>query len=106
MDVQKIQTLFNGELLRKEWVRKQYKLFGLIVVLLFLYILCGYRSMKQQRHLSDLKKEVKEAKMEYLTISAKRVEQTRQSTISAALLNNNSKVKQNREPVLYIPNYE
>lgn len=103
MDVQKIQTLFNGELLRKEWVRKQYKLFGLIVVLLFLYILCGYRSMKQQRHLSDLKKEVKEAKMEYLTISAKRVEMTRQSTISAALKQQQSKIKENRIPVKYLP---
>lgn len=106
MDIKRVQSWLNGELLQREWMKKQYKLIGLIGVLVFIYIACGYGSMKQQRYLSDLKKEVKDAKMEYLTISAKRVEQTRQSTISAALLNNNSKVKQNREPVLYIPNYE
>ena len=99
MDVQKIQTLLNGELLRKDWVRKQYRLFALIVVLLFLYILGGYQSMRQQRHLSDLKREVREAKMEYLTVSAKRVEMTRQSTISRELKNNQSKINVNRVPV-------
>lgn len=102
MDVKKIQSWLSGEKLRSESFRKQYKLIGLIAVLLFVYILTGYNSMKQQRHLSDLKREVKMAKFEYLTISAELAEKTRQSKIHDQLQSQSSKLQENRTPIIQI----
>lgn len=102
MDVKKIQSWLSGEKLRSEAFRKQYKLIGLIAVLLFVYILTGYNSMKQQRHLSDLKREVKMAKFEYLTISAELAEKTRQSKIHDQLQSQSSKLQENRTPIIQI----
>ena len=103
MDVKKIQSWLSGEQLRSEFFRKQYKLIILIAVLLFVYILAGYNSMKQQRHLSDLKREVKMAKFEYLTISAQLAEQTRQSKIYERLRGGEAeRLEENRRPVIQI----
>ena len=72
----------NGEKLRSSKVRKQYKLIGLILVLIFVYITAGYRAMEQQHRLSDLRKEVRDKKFEYLTISSQLVNETRQSRVA------------------------
>lgn len=102
MDIKTIQSWLSGEKLRSDRFRKQYKLIAMIVVMLFFYILAGYNSMKQQRKLSDLKKEVKMAKFEYLTISAELSEETRQSRINDRLQNLYSPIKENNKPVIQI----
>ena len=98
----KIQGFLNGELLRSEWVRKQYKLIGLIVCLVFIYILAGYHSMQQQRRLSDLREEVKDKKFEYLTLSTQLVTVTRQSQVVKELESRGSKIKENKKPAIRI----
>lgn len=106
MDIKKIQSWLSGEQLRSDFLRKQYKLLALIAGLLFLYILAGYNSMKQQRRLSDLKREVKIAKFEYLTISAELAEKSRQSKIVDRLHDTGDKLQENRTPVIQIRQYK
>lgn len=92
----------NGEVLRSKSIQKYYKLAALIVVLIFVYILGGYHSMQQHRRLSDLKKEVKDIKFEYLTTSAERSELTRQSQVVQELRERNSDLKENKTPVMVV----
>ena len=98
-----IQNILSGETLRQESVRKQYKLIALIVGLVFLYILAGYHAAKQQHRLSDLQKEVKDKKFEYLTISSELVNITKMSNISHELQQRGSVVQESKEPALRIP---
>ncbi len=98
----KIQGVLNGEFLRSERVRKQYKLFALIVVLVFFYILAGYRSMQQQHRLTDLRKEVRDKRFEYLTLSAELVSRTRQSQVIASLAERGSNLKPNETPAIKV----
>ena len=51
-DAHDIQSWLNGDKLRSEKFREQYPLIALIVVLIFLYILTGYQSAKQQHQLT------------------------------------------------------
>ena len=97
-----IQGWLNGEKLRSSKVRKQYKLIGLILVLIFVYITAGYRAMEQQHRLSDLRKEVRDKKFEYLTISSQLVNETRQSRVAKQLEERGSKLKPNKEPAIRI----
>jgi len=97
-----IQGWLNGELLRSDWVRKQYKLIALIVFLVFLYILAGYHSMQQQHKLTDLRKEVRDKKFEYLTLSTELVTVSRQSNVIEELQRRGSKLQPNKTPAVKI----
>lgn len=99
---QDIKSILSGDILRSGWLREQYKLIALIAVLIFIYILGGYHSMQQHHRLTDLKNEVKDAKFEYLTISAEKVEKTRQSQIYQALQDMGSNLRENNKPVTRI----
>lgn len=97
-----IQAWLSGDILRTDFIRKQYKLLALIVCLIFIYILSGYSSARQQRRMSDLKREVRDKKFEYLTISAELAERTKQSSVIQQLTSQGSKLRENTEPVIYI----
>jgi uncharacterized membrane-anchored protein YhcB (DUF1043 family) len=93
-----IQSWLNGDMLRSQKIREQYPLIGLIVGLVFLYILTGYQAAKQQHRLTDTKKEMLDAKFRYMTISAQLTNTTRQSQIIEALQENGSALKENNVP--------
>ena len=57
-DTHHIQSWLNGDLLRSKRLRAQYPLIGLIAGLIFLYILLGYQSARQQHRLTNTKKEM------------------------------------------------
>jgi len=97
-DAHDIQAWLNGDKLRSEKIREQYPLIGLIVGLVFVYILVGYLSAEQQKHLTDTKKEMLDAKFRYMTISAELTNTTRQSQIIEALQMNGSALQENRIP--------
>lgn len=97
-DVHDIQSWLNGDKLRSQKIREQYPLIGLIVGLVFLYILTGYQSAKQQHRLTDTKKEMLDAKFRYMTISAQLTNSTRQSQVIEVLKENESEVQENRIP--------
>lgn len=97
-DAHDIQSWLNGDKLRSEKFREQYPLIVLIVSLVFLYILTGYQSAKQQHKLTDTKKEMLDAKFRYMTISAQLTNTTRQSQIIDALRANGSALQENTVP--------
>ena len=99
-----IQSWRNGDRLRDSRIRKQYPLIALIAVLIFGYILFGYRAAKQQHRLTDTKKEMLDAKYRYMTISARLTDVTRQSQVSEALRANGSTLKENIVPPTKITN--
>ncbi len=101
-DAHDIQSWLNGDRLRSRKIREQYPLIGLIVGLVFLYILTGYQSVKQQHRLTDTKKEMLDAKFRYMTVSAQLTNSTRQSQILEALQVNGSELKENRVPPVKI----
>jgi len=73
-------------------------LIGLITGLVFIYILMGYQSVKQQHQLTDTKKEMLDAKFRYMTISAQLTNTTRQSQVVEALRENSSFLQENTVP--------
>lgn len=103
-DTHDIQSWLNGDKLRSKKIREQYPLIGLIVGLVFLYILTGYQSAKQQHRLTDTKKEMLDAKFQYMTISAQLTDATRQSQVAETLKANGSTLQENTEPPTKILN--
>ena len=103
-DIHNIQSWLNGDRLRDSRIRKQYPLIALITVLIFVYILTGYRSAQQQHRLTDTKKEMLDAKFRYMTISAQLTNATRQSQIIEVLQANGSELQENRVPPVRIEN--
>jgi hypothetical protein len=97
-DVHDIQAWLNGDRLRSKRFRDQYPLLVLILCLLFIYILTGYQSVKQQHRLTDRKKEMMDAKFRYMTISAQLTNATRQSQVIEALRLNGSTLQENTKP--------
>ena len=93
-----IQSWLNGDMLRSQKIREQYPLIGLIVGLVFLYILTGYQAAKQQHRLTDTKKEMLDAKFRYMTISAQLTNTTRQSQVAAELKVKGSCLEENTVP--------
>ena len=93
-----IQAWLNGDKLRSKRIREQYPLIGLIAVLVFMYILTGYQSAKQQHRLTDTKKEMLDAKFRYMTISAQLTDATRQSKVGEVLRENGSSLQENTIP--------
>ena len=104
-DAHDIQSWLNGDKLRSKKAKEYYPLIGLIVGLLFLYILTGYQAAEQQKRLTDTKKEMLDAKFRYMTISAQLTNTTRQSQIIEALRANGSTLQENTKPPTKILNY-
>ena len=101
-DTHDIQSWLNGDRLRSQKIKEQYPLIGLIVGLIFLYILTGYQSIKQQHRLTDTKKEMLDAKFRYMTVSAQLTNATRQSQVLEALQQKGSSLQENSVPPVKI----
>jgi len=80
-----IKEFFNGNILTKNFLKKQYLVLFQIVVLAALYTDNRYASEKQITRINELNKKIKDAKYESLTISANLMETSKQSSISAML---------------------
>lgn len=104
MNIADLQSWLNGEKLRSEFFRKQYKLIALICGCVFIYILAGYHAMQQQHRLSDLRKEVRDKKFEYLTISSELVRETKQSQIVKSLKEQGSSLQESTIPAIRVTN--
>lgn len=97
-----LKDILSGDILTRAWFKRQYKVIGLISALIFVYIHCGYLSQRQQRHLSELQKELQDANFVLLSVNAEFMEKTRQSSISKMLESHESKVKQSNTPAIRI----
>ena len=98
---QNIQSWLNGEKLHSLW-RKHSKLLILWLVLIMLYIYMGYHAVSLQHSVSDMQKELLDAKYEYLTISAQLVSTTKQSEVAATLEQKGSNLRDNTTPPIKI----
>jgi hypothetical protein len=98
-----LQEILSGDILTKAGFKRQYKVIALISALIFIYIHCGYLAQRQQRNLSELQKELQDAKFVQLSINAEFMEKTRQSSISEMLSDKGSKVKASNTPAIRIP---
>ena len=97
-----LQDVLNGNIFTSGWVRKQYRLFLLIFVLLIVYIFEGYQSQRQQARIVELNRALQDAHYEYLTINAELTEMSRQSVISMRLKEAGSKVKESTTPAVSV----
>ena len=97
-----IKEILSGDVLKRGWFRRQYKLILLICGLIFVYIYAGYQAQRQQRHLGDLQKELQDVQFEQLTVNAQLVEVTRQSAVAEELRKRGSKVQESDVPAVRV----
>lgn len=89
-----LKDILSGDVLKKGWFTKQYRLILLIAGMIFMYIYCDYLGQAQQHKLSTLKKELQDLHFVKTTLNAQLMSSTRQSAISKALQERGSKVKE------------
>lgn len=89
-----LKDILSGDVLKKGWFKKQYRLILLIAGMIFMYIYCDYLGQAQQHKLSMLKKELQDLHFVNTTLNAQLMRSTRQSAISKSLQAKGSKVKE------------
>ena len=97
-----MQDVLNGNIFTMQRVRRHYKLFLLIFVLLIVYIFEGYQSQRQQARIVELNRALQDAHYEYLTVNAELTEMSRQSVISKRLRDAGSNVKESVTPAVSV----
>ena len=97
-----MQDVLNGNIFTMQRVRRHYKLFLLIFVLLIVYIFEGYQSQRQQARIVELNRALQDAHYEYLTVNAELTEMSRQSIISRRLKDAGSNVKESNVPAVSV----
>jgi hypothetical protein len=80
-----LRDVLNGEILSKNFFKKQYGLIIMISLLAFFYVDNRYSCETQLAKSIELKKQIMDAKYESLTISAQLMELSRQSNVLKAV---------------------
>lgn len=75
------KRFIGGDILATDFVRRQAKLLGLIMLLVLFYIHNRYKCQQQMILLEDLKEELTDIKYDALTRSSELMERSRQSRI-------------------------
>ena len=76
-----VRDILNGEILSKNFIKRQYGLLIMMAVLTFMYVDNRYSCEKQLAKEIELKKKIQDVKYESLTISAELMEISRQSNV-------------------------
>ena len=97
-----VRDVLTGNILTKNFIRKQYGLIIMIAVLAFLYIDNRYYCETQLAKEIELKKQIQDAKYESLTISAELMEISRQSNVMKAVNENGLSLIENTTPPIVI----
>ena len=97
-----VRDVLTGNILTKNFIRKQYGLIIMIAVLAFLYIDNRYYCETQLAKEIELKKQIQDAKYESLTISAELMEISRQSNVMKAVNDNGFNLIENTTPPIVI----
>lgn len=97
-----VRDILNGNILTKKFIRKQYLLIILLVVLSIGYIDNRYASEKQIATMVMLKKNIQDAKYESLTISAELMEISRQSNLLLLMESKGMLLKPGNTPPIVI----
>ena len=75
------KNIIGGDILATDFVRRQAKLLGLIMLLVLFYIHNRYKCQQQMIRLEDLKEQLTDIKYDALTRSSELMERSRQSRI-------------------------
>lgn len=97
-----VRDILNGNILTKKFIRRQYLLIILMVVLSIVYIDNRYSSEKQITNITELKRKIQDAKYESLTISAELMEISRQSNILLMLQSKGIQLRPGDTPPIVI----
>ncbi|MEA4983119.1 MAG: FtsL-like putative cell division protein [Paludibacter sp.] len=97
-----VRDILNGNILTKKFIRKQYPLIALMVVLSIFYIDNRYSSEKQITGITELKRKIQDAKYESLTISAELMEISRQSNILLLLQSKGMELRPGATPPIVV----
>jgi hypothetical protein len=97
-----VRDILNGNILTKKFIRKQYLLLALMVVLSIFYIDNRYSSEKQITKITELKRKIQDAKYESLTISAELMEISRQTNILLLLQSKGIQLKPATTPPIVV----
>lgn len=97
-----IRDFLNGNILMKNFLRKQYLLLIMIAVLSFIYIDNRLYCEKQLSRAIQLEKQVLDLKYESLTISSELMQISRQSSVQRMLQQRNIDLKESRTPPVMI----
>ncbi|MBQ9705662.1 MAG: hypothetical protein IJV55_05710 [Paludibacteraceae bacterium] len=97
-----LQEVLSGNIFRRGFFRRQYKLIALVALLLFVYIYNGFQCDSQQRRILQLQQQITEARYELLDISAEYTTKTRPSNIAGQLSRHNSKITESTTPPVMI----
>lgn len=76
-----VRDILNGNILTKNFLRKQYGLLIMIAVLTFLYVDNRFYCETQLAQEIDMKKKIQDVKYESLTISAELMQLSRESNV-------------------------
>lgn len=97
-----LRDVLNGEILSKNFLKKQYGLIIMISLLAFLYVDNRYSCETQLAKSIELKKQIMDAKYESLTISAQLMELSRQSNVLKAVKDRGLGLVQTATPPIVI----
>jgi len=97
-----LRDILNGNVLTRRFIRRQYLLMGLLVVIAIFYNDNRYSSEIQITRISELKKKIQDAKYESLLISAELVELTRRSSIEQLLKEKGMQLSTGTHPPIVI----
>ena len=84
------KSFIGGDILATDFVRRQAKLLGLIMLLVLFYIHNRYKCQQQMIRLEDLKEQLTDVKHDALTRSSELMERSRQSRIEEYIANRES----------------
>lgn len=97
-----IRDIFNGNILTKKFLQKQYGVIIMIAVLTFLYVDNRFYCETQLAKEIELKKKIQDVKYESLTISAELMEISRQSNVMKKVNDSGINLIQSTTPPIVI----
>ncbi len=97
-----VQSMVSGEVLEKSRVKKMYPFMLYLAFLAVVYIANGYKMQSLNRYHNNLLKEVHELRTKSLTLSSKRVNATRRTTIVQEVEQRGLGLKEPFEPPMVI----
>ena len=97
-----IRDILNGNILTKNFIKKQYKLLIMMSLLAFLYVDNRYYCETQLAKEIKLKKEILDLKYESMTISAELMAISRQSNVLSIVKAKGLKLRETYTPAIEI----
>lgn len=97
-----IKEIFSGDILIKEWLKRQYKIILLVCVLIFIYIHSGLKTEQQMLEINELRKELHDSQITLLSLNTELMDKTRIASIIQLLEEQDSELQPNQTPAIRI----